>query len=289
MSGPTSSHARSDFDKAKACWRRWLYVQAVTPVLGVLAALMPDWKLVAVSAPLLAFLLMYVAFYLRGQADEHFETADGIRRSDLLRNGLGIEPPVEALVRQLSETVSTKAAPTPNASGQYYNSPLPTGTRRLAHILAESAHFTATLAKHTARLCSMVGILGGGVVLILAYLVLSLVPKSAPPTGSSVSLLQQNASGIAAACMAMASFFVLGTFTELWRNFRSLAAVAEATRSRCLGLLDQPDIELARLLAELEPYNCAVARSAPIPTFVWDKYKVKLTEAWAEISARVRV
>ncbi len=288
MSGPTSAHARSDFDAAKAYWNKWLLLQVIAPVLGMISALLPHWKVVAISAPILTFVLMLGASKLRIEADAHFETGDAIRRSDLLRNGLGVEPPSDDLARQLSETVSTNSAETTGPKNSYYNSSLPKGPRRLAHILAESAHFTAALAKVAAKWCATVMWVAGTVVAILAYLVLSLIPKTAQPSGSAVSLLQQNAPGFAVACVTMASFFAIGTFFDLWRNFKALATTAEKTRAHCLGLLAAADIELTHLLPELEHYNCAAARSAPIPTVIWLRHKAKLTANWEQLSATVR-
>lgn len=286
MSGATSAHARTDFDLAKTYWRRWLVVQAVMPLLGVIAAFLPDWKAVAAVAPLLTVVFGLVALHLRAEAEQHFENAERIRRTDLLRVGLGVEPPPEEIARQLTETAA-EPSPELESKSPYYNSLLDPGPRRLAHIIAESAHFTDALAKRTAKLCITVAIIGGTFVVLVVFAVLALIPKTAAPPGGTASLLQQNASGIASACIAIGSFFALGTLVELWRSFGSLSRIAEATRTRCMSLLNQRTLALHEVIFALEPYNCALAKSAPIPTYIWEKHKGRLTKSWAEASKAV--
>jgi hypothetical protein len=286
VTGATIAHSRSDFDQAKTCWRWWLVVQGVAPVLGVIAALVPDWKGVAVAAPLFTVVLGLVALHFRAEAEQHFENGERIRRTDLLCVGLGIEPPAEEIARQLTDT-SAEPSPELALKSPYYNSQLGHGPRRLAHIVAESAHFTDALAKHTAKLCAKVAIVGATFVLLVLLAVLALIPKTAAPPGSGASLLQQNASGIASACIAMGSFFALGTLIELWRSFGSLSRIAEATRTRCMALLHQRSLALHDVLFALEPYNCALAKSAPIPSFIWEKHKDRLTASWAAASKAI--
>jgi len=268
-------HARNDFASAKARWRWLLLVQVGLAVVAVVVYLVPAPS-VTVAGVIAGFLATVVQFALRWSADSDYERAEYIRRLTLLADGLGTTPDAGDVARLLAETRPPPPGKTLSAPGDYYDSDLPAGTRRLAHVLWQSAHFTTQLAGDAARHAGVAA--GAGVVAVLVGFVLLL----------SGTIATATTAGYAAAGVSLFSLFGVGTLGELARNYHSLASTAAEVTRRCAPLVERTVPKLADVVPVLELYNAAVARTAPIPEYVYRKRRDGLNDSWRPVQERYR-
>lgn len=276
-------HARNEFSESKRWWTRALIGQLALVIIAAVSALLPIPS-VGVMIGVLALLGTGLLFLCKKLADDAYERAEAIRRRSLLRDGLARGPDAVDVARLGAET-TRRPSSDPPPEGDYYNCSLPSGPRRLAHCIWESAHFTGAQAKRAAEHYGRATIVGTCVVLVAFYLVLSSGALAAPTDGTWVA---QNGSRVAAAGITLLAFFGLGTLADLWRNFRSLAVVAEQTCVRCSALVAKPATRLVDVLPVLEDYNCAVARAAPLPSYIWRSLQKPLSQTWEVARAQVK-
>lgn len=268
---PPLELARNDFAAAKRAWRLLLLVQGT---LAGAAAAATAWP-----APVVAYVALVVGlvgslaqFAIRWSADSSYERAEAARRLRLLSDGLALRADALDLAKILAEA-SRRKADDPEPRGAYFNSDLPPGPRRLTHLLWESAHCTTQLARATGTWTAAVSSIGAMIVVGLFVTILALGP---PGLGVRVA-------GAGTAMLALVGF---GVLADLARNFYSLGNAAELTCARCERLLESKATRLENVLPTLEGYNTAVARTAPIPTFIWESRQEQLAASWEAIRAR---
>ncbi len=270
-----SQHARNDFAAAKASWLWLILVQAGLAATAALVCLVPA-RAVSVGGVVVGLLGTVVQFRLRASADVDYERAEYIRRLTLLADGLGTTHDAGDVATLLAETRPAPPGKMLSVPGDYYDSDLPPGPRRLAHILWQSAHFTSQLAADAARYAGIVAV--GGIVAVMVSFVLLM----------SGTIATTETAALAAAGVALLSLFGFGTLGELARNYQSLAAAAYKVTTRCAPLVERAAPKLADIVPVLELYNTAVARTAPIPEYVYQARRDQLNDSWRSVRERYR-
>lgn len=284
-SGAGFGEMRNDYSGAKRYWCWLLGVQGGLTAASFAGVLLP-WPLASAVVGALGLAGSAFLFWLRMKADENYEHAEAIRRLTLLEDALGVLPDPADVARLVAGTTD-RASDDPVPMGKYYNSDLRQGPRRLAHLLWESAHFTTVQARSVSQYCRVVAVTGAGSILLFFFVMLTIGSHSAHDAQTGPWSVVHGAK-FAAAAGTLLTMFGLGTFAELARNFGSLASAAEITCRRCEALVLDAGTSLERVLFALEEYNCAMARTAPIPSYIWKRSQKKLTDSWTQASALVK-
>lgn len=272
---------RNEYSQAKKFWRWMLGTQAGLMIVSFTASFSP-WPIVSTLVGVGGLVGAAALFWLRVQADDHYERGEAIRRATLLADALGVQPDPADVARLLAEATDHQSLD-PKPIGNYYNSALPQGPRRLAHLLWESAHFTNQQAKIVAGQCMAAAIVGPA--LIVIFFLVAVPAGAVPGLADHPSFLLQHGAHIATAAGTLLAVFGLGTFAELRRNFNALATMGEVTCHRCEALTRDVSVTLPRVLFVLEEYNCALAKAAPLPSYVWEQSQKKLTDSWDQASS----
>ncbi len=276
---------RNEYSQAKTYWRRMLGTQLVLMLVSFIGAFSP-WPIVSTLMGVVTLIGAAGLFWLRARADDHYERGEAIRRATLLADSLGVQPEPADVARLLAEATDRPSSD-PKPIGNYYNSALPQGPRRLAHLLWESAHFTNQQAKIVAGHCATAAIAGAAIILIF-FLVIASTGADPGAATDPPALVVRHGAHFAAAAGALLAIFGLGTFAELARNFSALAKMGEVMCRRCEALTRDVNLTLPGVLFVFDEYNCALAKAAPLPSYVWEQVQKKLTDSWDQASAFIK-
>jgi len=214
-----------------------------------------------------AFVLQVGSVLLKHRTHRRYASAESIRRIAVLKDGLGIEPS-ERTKAEIAFRVGGGQAPKRIFLGNYFASERPPGVPRFVDDLAESAFWTHRLARSTAfaLLVLVLAGIGASVFSLLALL----------NAFSSTANLKAGAEAV----VVTLGFVVSGELATLLVEYYELSERAERTVADALAQLDssRPDRDAAlHLFGE---YNCALAASAPLPTFLYAFLQNKLNAAW---------
>lgn len=262
---------------AKRCWSGLIALQ-LAGLAGALYSLFQHTKAGGVVIGLAAILLPLVTFYLKEKAGAYYSLGERMRRLILIKDALGRQPSASELV-DISSDSTTLPSLSPKPLGDYYDSPLPKGHQRLAHIVEESAPYTRKVAAVAASVFGALTVVG----LISTFLVIWLGLET-----TRLSLVESPQEGIEKTAQlgklitVLLPFFVTGTFASLWRSFSSLSESARKTFEKCDALRQRGDVELLDVLIAVGSYNCALAKAPPLPTFIYWLLRNRIGRAWAE-------
>lgn len=255
---------RRQFSAAKSLWALHVALEVIRLALGLYLLAGGRRILVAGAASLVVPIL---SFFVRRFADESRGIAERMRRLVLFQDGTG-RAPSRAELLELRADATWLPDLDPPPIGAYYASTLPAGPQRLAHLGEEAAFHTRGYAK-TASFVSFF-VAGCGVVAAVLFLWASLQAGSAPADAGMAARL----------AAAVLTFFAAGTFAQFGFAFASLSVVAHRTFDRLDKLSLSADVALADVLVAMIPYECALAKSPPIPSLVYRILRSRLDEAW---------
>lgn len=220
-------------------------------------------------------LLPFVTFYLKEAAGNHYGLGERLRRLLVLQDGLGRVPSARELV-DISADCTSLPTLEPKPLGNYYDSPLPVGPQRLAHIVEESAAYTRKQASVASALYGALTVLG----LVVTFLVVWLGLESLSPDVEGNSGGRVSAGQLAKVLTILLPFLITGTFATLWRAYRSLTESARKTFERCDQLRQMPDVDVADVMVAVGTYDCALAKAPSLPGFIYWMARSRIGRAW---------
>jgi hypothetical protein len=237
----------------------------------ITAAPLPNWA--AGVLALLALVAQIAVFLIRVLAMDSNDVAEGIRRTAMLKDGLGVEPsPVQ--LAKLQERTAMQATNQQLQKDPYYNSPEPVSLRRLLDITAECAFFTSSLARRLWKIFGGIAIAGflTPVIAILAVVLL----------GAGEPVLEIGAKAV----LATVAFFAAGDIAMMAVQFYQLARDADRVLDHCEGALRGDGHNLdSEALTAFDEYNCAVGKAPPVPAWIYNRNRERLNAAWAQKQA----
>lgn len=266
--------AHDTYLAAKQSWWGLLAVQLGLLLNSVVVAVWPRPAVAAVTT-VLGLVGAASVFGLRRRADQAYEKAESIRRATLLADGLGKTPEAGEVARHLASLGPVDPTKELSRPGDYFDSDLPAGARRLAHILWQAAHFTARTSKAAGEAARWV--IAVGLLLWLVPLTFVLAIVGAPPSGGAA---------LASIGAALVTGLGFGNLAELAGSYLSLSRVAEQVALRCEPLVKKSRPALADVIPVLDTYNCAVGRAAPIPEWIYEKHRDQLNASWSPVRER---
>jgi uncharacterized membrane protein YqjE len=263
------------FDRAATLWYRALGLEVLSSVLAAIVAFTAVTGDLALYGTLGVVALLALAYGARLYAEDVHETAQTIRRQAALSDGLGwkIEPiQLQEWRRKAGVKLLKRIADEPR-SDDYYATDESTGPRRMAEMTRESAFYTRHLDL-TMRgwLTVALGVVAI-VVIILMYLVLA-TPRAAA-LGSLVAQV-----------VTTVVLIAIGLDAVGWwlRLSRQASAIREIERGldRLLAKPESEEADVLRLVAE---YDCELANSIPIHSWVFNRRHDEIQELWNERTA----
>src|SRR5574341_1837127 len=170
---------RKEFATTKLCWRMIMLIQlvglggALWVALGASGNVLLTIGAVSVLVPLGSFALKEVA-------GRHHSVGEKLRRWLILQDSQDWKPSDRELMEMQADGGWLPTLE-PRPIGKYYNSTLPKGLARMAHIVEESAFYTWKVAETASKLSGVVAILG----IALAVGLLWVATQSSPSSPSS--------------------------------------------------------------------------------------------------------
>lgn len=217
-----------------------------------------------------ALILPIAIVWIRESATTFVIRGDKCRRLIFYSDGLGqeITPADVSEVRAWSMGDSLGPAP---FSPPYYSSTQPQGIQRLADIAAESAFFSANLAR---KLQVWLWI-AFGLLLIFAVFTLYLADLTA----------KQNTGGLIFAAKSVAvfiSFLISGDFAILAKKYGDLREKANYVFQQCANLREDVRATNEAVRGLIEDYNIALTQCPPIPSWLYARYQDQLNSIYRD-------
>jgi hypothetical protein len=257
----------SDFAAAKKWAMRNLVTGAAIYVVSLTVVVLPPGadKLVAI----LVLLAQVFTIYARAKTDEFYSCGETIRRAAMLQDGLGIQPSA-LVIADLCARLCLPESGKPTYLGSYYASPSPTGPKRLAEILLESAFWTKNLSRKAEQI--MWWVIAVTTTLIVCIAIVFLL------WGSSQGTRLED---IAKILVISLGFWTLGDWAVLALKYRTLAQATEPILSSTEKLVQSDDPNSNEALILLGEYNAALACGPIIPQRVYEHYQNRFNKAWS--------
>jgi putative Mn2+ efflux pump MntP len=258
---------RNEFARSKNTLR-WVFYLGTAMYLLTLADVLITSTIFSIIAAAAVVLGQVGITVLRVVSGEHYGSGERIRRLAMLNDSLGITPSKLDMARIYGQA-SGKAPKEHPYVGPYYESTLPTGSKRLVETLVESSFFTAHLARKTSVLFLAISAIGIAIVILSLVITLQLN-------------LSQQISALAAQVITSTILFWLSIdiANMAWKYFK-LSQIAEKVSDHGSHLLEQPtDPSKSSALILLNEYNCEVIQAPPIPSFMYKRYQGRLNQAW---------
>jgi hypothetical protein len=270
---PLNEIASCEFAHAKRSFRASTVLQwAIAAVAtGVITNAFSNTPFVVLSA----FLLPIGAFLCK-EVGAHFHAkGERVRGMLMLQQGLGLEPSEAELLEVLAgESGAVPSEPKP--IGGYYSSEAAAGFPRLLHQLQESAFWTAALAWRTAVI--HYAIAGAGVVCALVVAVIALRPGTQATSGSVIDFSRLFST--------LLVFFLASSTMTSARSYHSLSRAAAKAAARAAELRKRGGADPIELYKVMAPYDSALAKVPPLPSYVYKSMQKKLQTAWDAVQAR---
>ena len=266
---------RREYSMAKRFWLVLIMAQTLV-TLGALYVVYYPTKQRLIGIGVVGFVVTLLTFYFRESAGTHYGLAERLRRLLVIQDGLGRQPSAQELVDIAADCT---ALPTlaPKPLGNYYNSPLPAGPSRLAHIIEESAAYTRKVASLASAFFGGLTLLG----IILTFLIVWLGLESLSFASEGHLDGEWWSAGRLAKLLAISlPFFLTGTFATLWRAFASLSNSARKAYQRCDQLRQLPDVGVVDVMVTMGSYDCALAKSPPLPGLMYWMARSRIAKAW---------
>jgi hypothetical protein len=244
-------------------------------VCGLLIYLFGIWNLIfseagfAKVAPLLTAIIQLFAFFCKYRSGKLFSLAEKIRRTNMLKEGLG-RTPSSIEIAQLTAKLGRMDFKKSQHIGDYYSTKLEEGPKRLLEMTQESAFWSGRLADSSATFYLGASIFG---LLVAAVSLFSLIIFKAELTSIEKA---------ARIVLASILFWVVGDSATMWQKFNSLESSADQILQRVTTMLasqNSKDLLEDSLLA-FSDYCAAVGQAPPIPEFIYDRKKELLDKAW---------
>ena len=271
MTKEIENEMRSTYAASKRKWRIVVILWVVAVALATLTAA-PLPRPIAVLANILTFTCAIATYGFRWWAESLYQTAESLRRTILLADGLGeaVDP---AELARLRADASEVASADPLPIGRYYTSERERGWFRALHNVQESAFYTGSLARRAGWLCA-----GAVVVPLLAALLLLFVVSNVPA--------ELDASHVAGSVvMGCVTAIVGGALADVARSYFALARAANVCVDTTRALLALPDVSIRDAIKALDAYDAALAIAPPIPTFIYSRKQARLDRVWRESHA----
>jgi len=271
MTDTIEQEMRATYSASKRWWRGVIVLWAAATILAVVTQV-PMPKPTPVITAVVSFLLAIGTFAVRWRAEALYQTAEGLRRAQLISDGLG-EAGDPAELARLRASASDRVSDEPPPIGPYYSSERAKGWQRVIHNVQESAFYTEALARRSALLCAL------AVVAILATAIVVLVcAASMTSTADVAGVLGQVAIAAVAATTG-------GTLADLARAYFALSRGAAAACDRARALLNGGDLTIRYALEAADAYNAALVGVPPIPAFVYRSLQARLDVLWKDARA----
>tara|TARA_R110002073_G_scaffold186392_1_gene344965 strand:+ start:1229 stop:2077 length:849 start_codon:yes stop_codon:yes gene_type:complete len=268
---------KAHYSASKGLWLLIALSQLGVFGLGVFSASHSEPPLlvlggIALGAPVLLFVLRLGAGAYQAKAEE-------IRRLEFARKTVNHEP-TNATLLQIRSDASKLPSFDPEPDGEYFGSDLPFGPQRMAHCAEERAFFTRAAARTLSFACA-IAVLGGVIVAVFSswFLFKTLAADGA----SSTADLNLTADLFGAFFV----FFGVGSFSNLWGKYSSLAKTAGQVFHSCDQLRQQVDLDFSEVYLVVAAYDVAVAETPPLPGVLYRFQKKKLNALWRKEMAKV--
>lgn len=167
---------------------------------------------------------------------------------------------------------STARATASSNEAPYFSSNEPPGERRLVQITAECAYWSVRLAKIWRSTLTLLLFI---TTTLLAVFGITLVPFG-------LSYAQQF--DVARLILLCLTFLVAGDLSELVLECHHLVEELEILLPRLAHSASSATISTDDILLHATQYMNAVSSSAPIPSFLYRRYKVELSKGWESTS-----
>ncbi len=269
---------RREFSTAKRCWA-WIIVLQALLLMGAVYAIFGADGRTLVAIGLAGLLVPVITFWLKEVAGFHYGLGERIRRLLILQDGLGHAPSAKDVLEICADCTSVPSLD-PRPLGKYYDSPLPQGPQRMAHIIEESAFYTRKEASVAALYCAALAAVGVITTITLIWYELQ-VDVSALAISSSAGN-SDTRERLAKLLSVLLVFFAAGTFASLWRSYKSLAESARKTFEKCDQFRQDGNADQLDVLLTVGNYDNALAKAPPLPRAIYFLYRKRLHRAWTE-------
>lgn len=267
---------RREFSTSKRCWL-WIIALQVLLLAGALYAIFGANGSTLLAIGLAGLLVPVLTLWLKEVAGFHYGLGERIRRLLIIHDGLGRPPSAKEVLEICADCTSVPSLD-PRPLGKYYDSPLPEGPQRMAHIIEESAFYTRKLASVASLYCAVFAAAGILATITLIWYELQMMLPTVPhPAGAGVT-----GEKLARLLSAFLVFFAAGTFASLWRSYKSLAEAARKTFDKCDSLRQDASVDQLDVLVAVGSYDSALAKAPPLPRFIYWLYRTRLHRAWTE-------
>jgi hypothetical protein len=258
-----------EFANAKVCFRAVAGLQWVIAGAAVLAIATDCRQAMALPLALIGFLGPLAAFLLRELGAHYMSKGERVRRLYMLQRGLGREPS-EADLMDIHAHGATRSAREAKPIGSYYSAGAETGVPQLLLQLEESAFWTASLARLTAVIHYVIAGIG-----LVATSAITLVVLWTPAQSAAVDTVD-----FSRLFASLLLFFVAGTTMSSARSYHSLAAAAAKVIEKAANLRGESAADPIELYKILSAYDSVLAKSPPIPGYVYRLRQKRLQAAW---------
>lgn len=270
-----------EFSAAKLYWAVIIILQVVLMACSCLSTSMDSGpKLVVLGGVMLAIPVLTMP--LKRLAASHHTRGETARRLLTLQSGLGHEPQKsDLLLIEADATILPNLDP--KSIGNYFDSTLPTGYSRLAHITEESAFYTRKIARVSAYFCAALTLVGTLISIGVLWIGIQTIPLTAQTQIGNAWMTSQR---IAKLFSLLFGFFAAGTFLELWFAYNDLANAAHKVFERCDSLACAKEINAVAIFWEVGNYDTALAKAPPLPGVIKWLCAKKLSAAWSRHMSR---
>lgn len=220
---------------------------------------------------LIALTIPIAIAWIREQAGGISGKADKCRRLILYSDGLGEPISKEDLAILRTWAIGDRTRK-PSFIPPYYASMLPPGPNRLADIMTESAFFTEYLADKVVTRLSIVLGLSAIIVIVMLYASATIFTDQKSITNIMAPIAKSAASVIA--------LLISGDIALLDKKYHALRGAACNAVSRCARMRNDSGATVQEVLQAVEDYNVILAKSPPIPRYMYEKYKQELNNAY---------
>lgn len=263
--------SRLMFDKAAHVFQWSLGVEFTAGLASIVLALIPASVEVKLAGAIAVFALLIVAFVLRQNSSATYDNAETMRRQSVLSESMGYDmgrAEWNEWRGWAGPKIMAEAAKNPRPD-DYYDNQLGLGTKKLAEMTFESAHWTKRLYMCLRRyLLAVLAVAALALSVMLLATIFDLLPSHQEATlAQSVFLL---------ASLVLTLDF-LGMIIKLNRAVAKIGSLQVLLEDQ--AALSAPQVgRVMRLVAE---YNCTVAAGLPIPNWVWRRHSQEIASSWS--------
>jgi hypothetical protein len=257
------------FDKAALTWQWSIGLEFLAGAIGMWLSLSAFSAQANVAGAMLVLSVVVVAYILRYSANGTYDDAETMRRQAALSEGMGWEltrADLQEWRDRAGQKILDKAKLEPRPDN-YYDNTLGGGTKKLAEMTFESAHWTKCLYKRLRAY--LVAILVVAALIAASLLALALLidaPKDKTTLAYAALLFAP----------IVLAVDLLGTVLRLNRAIAELKRLSPSLERE--ANLTSPKIgNVMRLVAE---YNCVVSAGVPIPNWLWKLHSAAIAASW---------